>query len=154
MRVGTSGNRSLFSIIPIAFNIDFTPAGFPSTNNRLNNSVNLWWIASALAKSPWRAKRVIRLNSRGKAFPITEITPTAPKVIRGKVMPSSPGSWNPRSDQSFAGSGPLPPDHHVAGHPTQIIPRKSNYEAMSMSRHMPYSESWYPASRRKMILSL
>ena len=34
-----------------------------------------------------------------------------------------------------------PPDHHVAGHPTQIIPRKSNYEAMSMSRHMPYSES-------------
>ena len=36
-----SMKRSLFSIIPIAFNIDFTPAGFPSTNNRLNNSVNL-----------------------------------------------------------------------------------------------------------------
>ncbi len=33
IRVGTSGKRSLFSIIPIAFNIDFTPAGFPSTNN-------------------------------------------------------------------------------------------------------------------------
>lgn len=42
IRVGTSGKRSLFSIIPIAFNIDFTPAGFPSTNNRLNNSVNRW----------------------------------------------------------------------------------------------------------------
>ena len=36
------------------------------------------------------AKRVIRLNSRGNALPITEITPTAPKVIKGNVIPSSP----------------------------------------------------------------
>lgn len=84
IRVGTSGKRSLFSIIPIAFNIDFTPAGFPSTNNRLNNSVNLWCMVRALAKSPCNARRVILLNSRGKAFPITEITPTAPNVIKGK----------------------------------------------------------------------
>ena len=32
----------------------------------------------------------MRLNSRGKALPITEITPTAPNVMRGKVIPSSP----------------------------------------------------------------
>ena len=32
----------------------------------------------------------MRLNSRGKAFPITDITPIAPRVMRGKVMPSSP----------------------------------------------------------------
>ena len=32
----------------------------------------------------------MRLNSRGNALPITEITPTAPKVMSGKVIPSSP----------------------------------------------------------------
>ena len=38
IRVGTKGKRSLFSIKPIIFNILFAPAGFPSTNNRLNSS--------------------------------------------------------------------------------------------------------------------
>gem|GEM_PF-5658198 len=41
IRVGTKGKRSLFSIKPIIFNILFAPAGFPSTNNRLNSSVKL-----------------------------------------------------------------------------------------------------------------
>ena len=41
IRVGTKGRRSLFSINPITFSIAFTPAGLPSTNSKLNNSVNL-----------------------------------------------------------------------------------------------------------------
>jgi hypothetical protein len=45
--VGTNGRRSLFSIIPIAFNMAFTPAGLPSTKSNLNNSANLWWMVSA-----------------------------------------------------------------------------------------------------------
>ena len=37
--VGTSGRRKTFSIIPMLLSIAFTPAGLPSTNRRLNNSV-------------------------------------------------------------------------------------------------------------------
>jgi len=40
IRVGTNGKRNRFFIIPIILNIAFTPAGFPSTNNNLNSSVN------------------------------------------------------------------------------------------------------------------
>lgn len=34
--------------------------------------------------------RIILLNSAGSAFPITDMTPTAPSVMSGNVMPSSP----------------------------------------------------------------
>ena len=38
-RVGTNGRRNWFSIIPMACNMAFTPAGLPSTNNSLNSSL-------------------------------------------------------------------------------------------------------------------
>ncbi len=38
--VGTNGSRNSFLIRPNACSVHFTPAGFPSTNNRLNNSLN------------------------------------------------------------------------------------------------------------------
>ena len=40
-RVGTSGRRNTFSIMPISLSIALTPAGFPSTKRRLKRSVNL-----------------------------------------------------------------------------------------------------------------
>ena len=49
----------------------------------MNNS---YWMDNLLVK----AKRTIRLNSFGKAFPITEMTPTAPIANKGYVIASSP----------------------------------------------------------------
>ena len=90
MRVGTSGSRKTFFIMPISCSIALTPAGLPSTNSKPKRSVNRWCISRAAAYSPLNSSLIIRENSLGSALPMTLITPTAPHETMGNVRASSP----------------------------------------------------------------
>ena len=87
---GTSGSRNTFSTLPCRFIKALIPAGFPSTKSKRYKGVRVASISCALSTSPTEARCTICANSFANPFPITEITPSAPDLINGSVIPSSP----------------------------------------------------------------
>ncbi len=87
---GTRGKRTWSPQILKYFSAALIPAGFPSAKASRVNSSNCKCRGNAVLKSPLRHNLIIAESCAGKAFPITEITPLAPRAIIGNATGSSP----------------------------------------------------------------
>ncbi len=89
--IGQSGRRTRsVSKIPSCFRQALTGTGFGSMKRVLEIALSFLCQAAAVLRSPESAAFTSAVTSNGKALDATEITPSAPAAMKGRVRLSSP----------------------------------------------------------------